>query len=76
MPAIEPRSYELKSLEEFQGGVCECRAAFIVDEEEGGFTVVARNLPGVVSEGEDMDSAIENIKGTFVSGLQRRNPMG
>jgi predicted RNase H-like HicB family nuclease len=65
MQAIETKSYELKSLQEFQGGVCECRAAFIVDEEEGGYTVVARNLPGVVSEGDDIESAIENIKDAF-----------
>lgn len=65
MQAIEPKPYELKSLQEFHGGVCECRAAFILDEEEGGYTVVARNLPGVVSEGNDLDSAIENIKDAF-----------
>jgi predicted RNase H-like HicB family nuclease len=65
MRAIESKPYELKSMQEFQGGVCECRAAFIVDEEEGGYTVVARNLPGVVSEGDDLNSAIENIKDAF-----------
>ena len=45
--------------------VCECRAAFVIDLEEGGYTVVARNLPGVVSEGDDMPSATENIKDAF-----------
>lgn len=65
MQTIEPKSYELKSLKQFHGEVCECRAAFILDEEEGGFTVVARNLPGVVSEGDDIESASENIKDAF-----------
>lgn len=65
MQTIEPKSYELKSLKQFHGEVCECRAAFILDEEEGGYTVVARNLPGVVSEGDDLESAIENIKDAF-----------
>ena len=66
MQAIETKSFELKSLNVFHGGdVCECRAAFILDEEEGGYTVVARNLPGVVSEGDDLESATENIKDAF-----------
>jgi predicted RNase H-like HicB family nuclease len=65
MQTIEHKSYELKDLQEFHGGVCECRAAYIADEEEGGYTVVARNLPGVVSEGDDLESATENIKDAF-----------
>lgn len=65
MQTIDPKSYELKSLQEFHGGVCECRAAFVLDEDEGGYTVVARNLPGVVSEGDDLQSASENIKDAF-----------
>ena len=69
MQTIDPKSYELKSLQEFHGGVCECRAAFVLDEDEGGYTVVARNLPGVVSEGDDLQSS------TFfrAQGVRRRN---
>ena len=65
MKLLEGLHAKINSLQEFRERVCECRAAFIVDAEEGGYTVVARNLPGVVSEGDDMASAMENIKDAF-----------
>ena len=65
MQLTENSQVKISNVQEFGVGVCECRAAFILDEEEGGYTVVARNLPGVVSEGDDMASAIENIKDAF-----------
>jgi predicted RNase H-like HicB family nuclease len=62
---IDSNSFKVSGIENYRGDVCECRAAFILDEVEGGFTVVARNLPGVVSEGENMESAIANITDAF-----------
>jgi len=65
MQVAEYPQAKISNVQEFSERVCECRAVFILDEQEGGFTVVARNLPGVVSEGDDMPSAIENIKDAF-----------
>jgi predicted RNase H-like HicB family nuclease len=44
--------------------VYECRAVFC-PEEEGGFSAFCINLPGVISQGDTIDEAIENIADAF-----------
>lgn len=46
-----------------------CRAVFYRDDKNG-FTVVARNLVGVVSEGETIEEATVNIKEAFAGAIQ------
>lgn len=41
-----------------------CRAAFYKDEESG-YTAIATNLPGVVSEGDTLKEAVNNIREAF-----------
>ena len=48
-----------------EGTIGRFRAIF-TKEEDGGFSVVAANLPGVVSEGDTLADAIENIAEAFV----------
>lgn len=50
------------------GAYC-CRAVFFRDEAEGGYTVFARNLPGVVSEGDSLEEAIERINDAFTESV-------
>lgn len=40
--------------------------AVLVPEEEGGYSAFAQNLPGVASEGEDEESALENVLEAFI----------
>jgi predicted RNase H-like HicB family nuclease len=40
------------------------RAALFRDAD-GGFTVIAQNLPGVISEGHDLVDAVENVRDAF-----------
>ena len=47
----------------------ECRAV-LCSEPDGGFSVYARNLPGVVSQGETIDEAIENVKEAFCGAVE------
>lgn len=49
---------------QFNGNTFECRAV-ICPEEEGGFSAFALKLPGVISQGETRDEAIENIREAF-----------
>lgn len=46
------------------GPVYECRVVF-VPEEEGGYSAHCLNLPGVISQGDDVNEAIENIADAF-----------
>lgn len=46
----------------------ECRAVFC-PEPDGGYSVYARNLPGVASQGDTLDEAIENIKQAFAGAV-------
>ena len=41
-----------------------CRAV-CVPEEEGGYSAFVRNLPGVHSQGESLDEALNNIREAF-----------
>jgi predicted RNase H-like HicB family nuclease len=47
-----------------------CRALFFRDEEAGGYTVIARNLPGVVSEGDSFEEALKNIHEAFYEAIK------
>ena len=49
--------------------VFECRAFFFA-EPVGGYSVIASNLPGVVSEGDDLREAIANIKEAFAASVE------
>jgi predicted RNase H-like HicB family nuclease len=51
------------TLEHFGDSAYECR--LLLCPEDGGFSAHALNLPGVVSEGDTLDEAIENIKDAF-----------
>ncbi len=42
----------------------ECRVV-VCPEDEGGFAVHCVNLPGVISQGDTMEEAIENIADAF-----------
>ena len=51
------------------GEVLDC-AVVIEAEEEGGFVVFARDLPGVVSQGETFEEALEAIKDALSAAIQ------
>ena len=42
--------------------IFEYTAVFEPDEKVGGFTVTIPTLPGCISEGDDFEKALENIK--------------
>ncbi len=65
VPAIQTRYIDYSSKQVYQ-----CRALFFSDEQEGGYTVLAGNLPGVVSEGDDLADAIRNIKEAFAASVE------
>lgn len=46
-----------------------CHAVFYPDKD-GGYTVIARNLAGVVSEGESIREATDNILEAFKGALE------
>lgn len=46
---------------ELPDGVYRCEV-YLIPEEEGGFSVVAAQLPGACSQGETEAEALENIK--------------
>lgn len=56
---IEQSTPDVRSKEEL-----ECRA-LVCPEEEGGYSVHCMNLPGVISQGETLEEAIENISDAF-----------
>ena len=43
---------------------------YLIPEIEGGFSVVAANLPGVASQGETEEEALANIKEAFEGSIQ------
>lgn len=53
---------QLPPQREFLAAVCE--------EEDGGYSVFAVNIPGVVSQGESVDEAKVNIKEAFLAMLE------
>lgn len=49
--------------------VYQCRA-MICPEPEGGYSAFALRLPGVVSQGESIEDAIDNLKEAFAGALE------
>jgi predicted RNase H-like HicB family nuclease len=43
----------------------ECHALICPEQKDGGFSIHCINLPGVISEGETVDEAIDNITDAF-----------
>lgn len=43
----------------------ECHALVCPEPKDGGFSIHCINLPGVISEGETVDEAIDNITDAF-----------
>lgn len=69
---LTEESPNIRSAGEFidmQGRTAHICRAILIPDEEGGFTAIARNLPGVVSEGDTFDEAIRNIKDAFENAL-------
>ena len=62
----DPTCVEWREFE--KGSAYECRV-LVCPEESGGFSVHALRLPGVVSQGDTVDEAIENIVEAFRGAL-------
>src|SRR5690349_14857714 len=53
----------------------ECRV-LLCPEEEGGFSAFAMKLPGVMSQGDSEQEALENIKDAFQAAIQSYTEAG
>ena len=49
---------------ELKGKVYECRA-WLWPEDDGGYSAIVPSLPGVASQGETQEEALDNIKEAF-----------
>ncbi len=58
-----------------EGTIKRFRAVFVHDED-GGYTVFAANLPGVVSEGETVSEATANITEAFELAIETYKDLG
>ena len=63
-PIIETRLVDYSNRK-----VLQCRALFFADPQGDGYTAIARNLPGVVSEGDNLAEAIANITEAFAESV-------
>ena len=43
---------------------------FLLPEDEGGFSIIAADLPGVASQGETEAEALDNIREAFASAIR------
>ena len=43
---------------------------YLIPEDEGGFSVLAADLPGVASQGETEEEALSNIREAFASAIR------
>jgi predicted RNase H-like HicB family nuclease len=65
MTIIEQNSQAVTDLQNrLDGRVYECRV-WLCPEEEGGYSVILPFLPGVASQGETREEALQNIKEAF-----------
>jgi predicted RNase H-like HicB family nuclease len=65
MTIIEQNSQAVTGLRNrLAGRVYECRV-WLCPEEEGGYSAIAPFLPGVASQGETQEEALENIREAF-----------
>ena len=58
------QALEVTGWQEFADNVFECRV-LLCPEPEGGYSAHALRLPGVVSQGDSVTEALENIKEAF-----------
>ena len=45
-------------------------------QSEGGYTVISKELPELVTEGDSIDEALENVKDAFVTTLELYEDLG
>ena len=45
-------------------------------QPEGGYTVTCKELPGLVTEGDSIDEALENLKDAFAATLELYEDLG
>ena len=45
-------------------------------QPEGGYTVTCRELPGLVTEGDSIDEALENLQDAFAATLELYEDLG
>ena len=45
-------------------------------QPEGGYTVTCKELPGLVTEGDSIDEAVENLKDAFAATLELYEDLG
>jgi len=55
--------------QEYKGGVYRC-LVYLTEEDEGGFSVVAAQLPGVASQGDSEQEALANIVEAFQGAIE------
>jgi len=65
----------LTNINVFDHEVRQCRV-WLTPEEDGGFSVEAVSVPGVASQGETIEEAIENIKDAFTAAIETYNDSG
>ena len=54
-----------------------CQITVILEEQpEGGYTVTCKELPELVTEGDSIDEALENVKDAFVTTLELYEDLG
>jgi predicted RNase H-like HicB family nuclease len=45
-------------------------SVYLIPEEEGGFSVISTDLPGVASQGETEEDALANIREAYMSAIR------
>jgi len=74
---VEPASAVASTPEVVSGvGYVECRGLFIKEENEGGYSSICLNLPGVQSQGETLNEAIQNLKEAFLLAVETYKESG
>jgi len=59
-----------------QGKIFRCQVYLLREPEDGGFSIIAATLPGVASQGDTEEEALENIKDAFEAVLAVYNESG
>lgn len=65
-------SVDVDTVREFTGNTYECRV-LLCPEPEGGFSAHAIRLGGVVSEGDSIKEALDNIREAFAGAIEVYN---
>ena len=75
--SIEPTGAHASAPETISNvGCVECRGLFVKEENGEGYSAICLNLPGVQSQGETLDEAIQNLKEAFVLAVEAYNESG